>query len=171
MSFGIVILIICLILVCMYIFYSRVILFLSVFLSVVFFLSLAGLITPIFTPGIYNSFVENLFNDAPLAEQFIKADESLNSVVGTSSEVRNDIERGINDLLGRETGEQNVADFSIYDSTISLLAGILRFFIFILSFVVAMFSVYVRYSYAGVIESNKLKHRVTELEARLDKLE
>jgi len=151
----------------LYIFYSRVIGIAMLISNIFFGISIILMFSTLFLPSIYTNFSKNLLEDNVFARQINYLDQSVGSVVGATTGVKDDLENTFNDLFGREESEAqsgDIEDIGLYDGFIDFMANIIKVATFLVSTICVFFLLYIRYSFTGVIQSRNLEKRVSRLE-------
>lgn len=145
----------------MYIFYRKVVVGVFVLINLIFFFSLLGAFTSVFITAPYENLAENILEDIGFAKQLKNADGVITGVGSATG----DVEDRIKDILKIQQNEdEEKFESTLYSGFVKLMSQILRIFVFIASIFSLLTCLYFRYSFAGIREATKLKHRVDELE-------
>ncbi len=152
-----------LILICLaYIFYKQVIKLSVVAINLGFPIIAVIAFSALFFPGIYHSVAEFTLSSTPFAQQLKSIDETVTS----ASNVPNDIINGIQNLFNQN--QQNPAQpvkTNLYGQFIDFAAEVIRWTIFIVSFILMIVLIYFKYSYSSVFEVQELKRRLEKMES------
>ena len=168
-AFTIALLIVILIILIIFLAYRKVIKITFTALTLIFFVSLAGVLSSVFVPKFYQNISERIFRDNIFAVQLEYFDNTLTDF----SKVPNDLKQKIENVFRKNKKDIKDEKFEtqIYEQFIVLMGNILRFFIFSISFIGLITTTYLRYAFAGVSESIKLKKEIDDLKSRLNALE
>lgn len=158
-------LIIVILLLISFIFYKKVIHVTSLFIVLIFFASLLFSISAIFLPGVYKTGAELVFKDTPFAQQLKNADGTFTEIGKIPANIIN----SIGNIFG---GNNQTQEFKtdLYNQFIDFAGSLIRIMVLIFGLILMLISVYVRYSYSGVIESEKLSRKLHELEKEVNLL-
>jgi len=148
-----------------FIFYRKVIHVTSLFITVIFFLSIILSLSAIFLPQVYKAGAELVLKDTPFATQLKSFDTSITDI----SKIPTSILGTLGNLLGQANTQQEYKS-DLYNQFIDFAGGLIRVMVLIFGIIIMVISVYVRYSYSGVIESEKLARKVSELEKEVNLL-
>lgn len=148
-----------------FLFYRRILNLSLVFVKVLFVISLFTALITLLFPQLYTNFVESRFSETILAKDLISIDNTLTQV----SRVQISISNTLNSFLN--TGSQEILEeyeSSIYMQTIDFMAGALRVIMLILSIVILIFTLYIRYSFSGSFEVISLQKQINELKKEIE---
>ncbi|MFS8131174.1 MAG: hypothetical protein ACMG57_04300 [Candidatus Dojkabacteria bacterium] len=148
-----------------FVFYKKVIHVTSLFITLLFFASIIFSLSALFLPDLYKSGAELLLKDTQFATQL----KSFDGTVTEISKLPTTILGSLNNLFG-QTNTTQAYKSDLYNQFIDFSGGLIRIMILIFSIVIMVLSVYVRYSYAGVIETEKLSRKVNQLEQEMKAL-
>lgn len=157
-------LIIILVLFLFFIFYKKIIHVASIFVILIFFSSVALTLSAVFIPTLYKTGAEILVKDSDLGKQLKNLDDSFTQV----GNVPNNILDSIGSIIGQAPRESFKSD--LYNQFIDFSGGLIRVMILILGIIIMVISVYIRYSYSGLIESQNLARKVRQLEQEVNSL-
>lgn len=150
-----------------FLFYRRIINVSLVFVKALFVVSLLTSLITLSLPQLYTSFVEVRFSETVLAKDLISVDKTLTQV----SKVQIGISNSLNNFLNTGSQEQlEEYESNIYKQTIDFMAGALRIIILVLSIVVMVFSLYIRYSFSGSFEVMSLQKQIDLLKKEVEEL-
>jgi len=148
-----------------FIFYRKVIHVTSIFIALLFIVSIVLSLAAVFVPQLYKSGAEILLKDTPFAVQLKSFDGTITDI----SKLPTSIIGSIGNLFGQNnTTTEYKSD--LYNQFINFAGGLIRIMTLIFAIIIMLISVYVRYSYSGVIESEKLARKVNELEKEVNLL-
>ncbi|MEP7103973.1 MAG: hypothetical protein ABI721_04675 [Candidatus Dojkabacteria bacterium] len=150
-----------------FIFYRKVIHVAFVFITIIFFFSLISTIAAIFMPQLFQTGTEFLVKDTAFAVQLKNFDGTITEIGKLPTGVLNNIQNFFNQ------NNNSTSEFKsdLYNQFVIFVAGVLRIGVLVLGLFLMAISIYIRYSYSGLNESIKLKHRVDELENQLQMLQ
>ncbi len=146
-----------------FIFYKKVIHVTSLFITLIFLASVVFSLSAIFFPQVYKSGAELVLRDTPFATQLKSFDTSITEI----SKIPTSILGTLGNLFGQTNNTQEYKS-DLYNQFIDFAGGLIRVMVLIFAIILMLLSVYVRYSYSGVIESEKLARKVEELERQIN---
>lgn len=150
-----------------FLFYRRIINISLVFIKALFVVSLLTALITLFIPQLYTSFVEARFSETILAKDLISIDKTLTQV----SKVQINISNSLNSFLNTGSQEQlEEYESNIYKQTIDFMSGVLRVIILVLSILILIFSLYIRYSFSGSYDVLTLQKQINELKKEVELL-
>lgn len=163
-TITVVILVLVLLLAASFVFYKKVVNVSVVFLRVIFPISIIAILSVLFLPQLYLSFVQSNFENTPLAANLKSVDTTLTQV----TRVQNNIINTVQGFFNSGTAEVTEYTSNVYGQVVDMLANILRLLILTISFIVLVFLVYIRYAFSGIFEAQYLEKRVKHLEKELE---
>lgn len=156
------ILILVIILVIFFFLYKKIIAVAAFFIFVVFIGSIVCILSALFFPQIYKSGAELLVKDSSFGTELKNFDGTITNIENLPTSVVN----SIGNLFGQNSQTQTFKS-DLYNQFVDFTGSLIRIMVLIVAIILMVISVYVRYSYAGVIESEKLSKRVLELEREI----
>ncbi|MEO6728290.1 MAG: hypothetical protein ABIM99_00040 [Candidatus Dojkabacteria bacterium] len=146
-------------------FYKKVIHVTSLFITLIFFLSVALSLSALFLPQLYKSGAELALKDAPFGVQLKNFDTTMTDI----GKIPTSIIGSLGNLFGQNNQSAEYKS-DLYNQFIDFSGGLIRIMVLIFSLIIMFISVYVRYAYSGVLESDKLARKVSELEKEVNSL-
>lgn len=157
------ILIFVIILILFFFLYKRIVAVAALFIFLLFITSIIFTISALFLPQLYKTGAEVLVKDTPFAQQLKYADGTFteigklpSSIIGT-----------IGNLFGQNNQTQEFKT-DLYNQFVDFFGGLLRILVLVIALIIMLVSVYVRFSYSGLVESQKLEKKVKELEKEIN---
>lgn len=157
--------IIILLLLIFFVFYKKIIHVAAAFITIAFFISILLSLSAIFLPQIYKSGAELLIKDSDFGLQLKNLDNSFTQV----GNLPNGILDSIGNIFGQNSERESYKS-DLYNQFVDFTGSVLRIDLLIFAIIIMILSVYVRYSYSGLIESEKLARKVQELEKEVNLL-
>lgn len=159
-GFNIFIIAIVLLLSAIFILYKRIASIAVVFINILFPLAIITILLTLFYPQGFTYIVENNFKETPLAYNLKSIDSTLTEV----SKIQNSIGNSINNILNpNQSNAIEEYNSNIYQQVLNLLTTLLRIFLLVLSLLLLIFAVYIRYAFSGIFETRDLQKQINQL--------
>lgn len=148
-------------------FYKRIVNVSLLFIKILFPISLLIALATLFLPQLYSSFVESSFSATVLAQNLKSVDKTLTQV----SRVQISLSNTINGFLNNGN-QESVEEYesNLYKQVTEFMAGSLRVLILILSIIILIFALYIRYSFSGSFEVMSLQKQINILKKEIEGL-
>jgi len=150
-----------------FVFYKKIVGISLLAIKIIFPLAVLIALSTLFLPTLYKSFVESNFQETTLAQNLKTVDKTLTQV----SNVQINISNTINNFLGNGINQQvDEYQSDLYSQVLEFMVGVLRVLILTLSIVILVFTLYIRYSFAGSFEVAALQKQINELRHEVESL-
>jgi len=148
-------------------FYKRIVNVSLLFIKILFPVSVAIALVTLFLPQLYSNFVVDRFSTTILAQNLKSVDKTLTQVsrvqISFSNTIKGILNNGSQELL--EEYESN-----LYKQVTEFMTGTLRIIVLILSIIILIFALYIRYSFSGSFESILLQKEINMLKKEVEVL-
>ncbi|MBE2279031.1 MAG: hypothetical protein IAE91_01450 [Ignavibacteriaceae bacterium] len=148
-------------------FYKKILSVVIVTINAVFVLSLIAGITSLVLPQVYYGFTESKIEGTELANNLHSVDSTLTQI----SRVQISITNTINGIFNTDQ-QQEVQEYqsNLYQQVINLFSNLIRISILLISTILLLFTLYVRYSFSAVFQLNTLQKQIDELKNEISTL-
>ena len=150
-----------------FVFYRKILGLSLLVIKILFPVTVLIALSTLFLPSIYESFVEINFENTILAENLRSVDKTLTQV----SNVQINISNTINSILNNGINEPiDKYQSNLYSEVLNFIVGVLRVIVLLVSILVLIFGLYIRYSFAGSFETISLQKQINELKKEIELL-
>jgi len=150
-----------------FVFYKKIVGLSLLAIKVLFPITVIVAFSTLFLPDLYKGFVETNFESTVLAQNLKSVDKTLTQVSKVQINITNTINNFLNNGANQQVDEYKS---NLYSQVLDFMASVLRILILVISIILLVFALYIRYSFAGSFEVISLQKQVNDLKKEVEYL-